>query len=98
MSTTIAAINRGAVHRFLTKPWNELDLKVSIKLAFERLALERENRMLIAMARRQERLLASSGRALPEASTSGAVPAVPPSRSRNVYVIEDEVADPFPRQ
>lgn len=59
IETAIAAINQGEIYRFLTKPWDDTELKVTLHLAFERLDLERENRQLLAMVRRQRDLLSS---------------------------------------
>jgi DNA-binding NtrC family response regulator len=53
MQTAIDAINQGNIYRFLTKPWDDTELKVTVFLAFEQLDLERENRQLLAMVRRQ---------------------------------------------
>ena len=53
MQTAIDAINQGSIYRFLTKPWDDTELKVTLFLAFEQLELERENRRLLAMVRRQ---------------------------------------------
>ena len=53
MQTAIDAINQGNIYRFLTKPWDDTELKVTLFLAFEQLDLERENRSLLAMVRRQ---------------------------------------------
>jgi FixJ family two-component response regulator len=57
MQTAIDAINQGNIYRFLTKPWDDTELKVTLFLAFEQLDLERENRRLLAMVRRQYDLL-----------------------------------------
>jgi DNA-binding NtrC family response regulator len=51
MQTAIDAINQGEIYRFLTKPWDDLELKVCLTLAFEKLDLERENRALLARVR-----------------------------------------------
>ncbi|MEW5738138.1 MAG: response regulator [Myxococcota bacterium] len=51
MQTAIDAINQGEIYRFLTKPWDDLELKVCVTLAFEKLDLERENRALLARVR-----------------------------------------------
>jgi DNA-binding NtrC family response regulator len=59
MQTAVDAINHGEIHRFLTKPWDDLELKVTLYLAFERLDIERENRRLLAMVRRQTALIES---------------------------------------
>ena len=57
MQTAIAAINHGEIYRFLTKPWDDPELKVTLHLAFDQLELERENRKLLAMVRHQQTLL-----------------------------------------
>lgn len=57
MQTAIDAINHGEIYRFLTKPWDDTELKVVFYLAFEQLDLERENRRLLAMVRRQADLI-----------------------------------------
>lgn len=59
IETAIAAINQGEIYRFLTKPWDDAELKVTLFLAFERLDLERENRRLLTMLRHQSDLLRS---------------------------------------
>lgn len=51
MQTAIDAINHGEIYRFLTKPWDDIELKVTVTLAFEKLDLERENRRLLAQVR-----------------------------------------------
>jgi len=53
MQTAIDAINLGAIYRFLTKPWDDADLKITLFLAFEQQDLELENRKLVSMVRRQ---------------------------------------------
>lgn len=53
LETAIAAINQGEIYRFLTKPWDDVDLKVTLHLAIEHLDLERENRRLLDTVRRQ---------------------------------------------
>ena len=42
MQMVIAAINEGAVFRFLTKPWDEDELKLTIYLAVEHVKSQRE--------------------------------------------------------
>lgn len=43
----IEAINRSGVYRFLTKPWNRNDLKITLDNAFETFNLRKENQLLI---------------------------------------------------
>ncbi len=57
MQTAIKAINHGEIYRFLTKPWDDTELKVTVYLAFEALDEQRENRRILAAARRQNDLL-----------------------------------------
>ena len=57
MQIAVDGINHGAIYRFLTKPWDDTELKVMLFLAFEQLDLEGENRRLLLMARRQYELL-----------------------------------------
>jgi DNA-binding NtrC family response regulator len=53
LELAIQAMNNGTIHRFLVKPWDQLDLQVNVRLGFDRLALDRENRHLLAMVKRQ---------------------------------------------
>ncbi len=57
LETAVAAINEGEIYRFLTKPWDPLELQLTVRLGFERLLLERENRRLLATVKRQSDLL-----------------------------------------
>jgi DNA-binding NtrC family response regulator len=65
--TTVAidAINHGEIYRFLTKPWDVNELKVTLFVAFEQQDLERENRRLLTMVRQQTRLLEQVEAAMP---------------------------------
>ncbi|MFZ5471637.1 MAG: response regulator [Myxococcota bacterium] len=66
VETAIKAINQGEIYRFLTKPWDDAELKVTVFLAFEKLDLERQNRRLLAVMRQQQRLLEQFDREHPE--------------------------------
>jgi DNA-binding NtrC family response regulator len=48
----IQAINHGEVYRFVTKPWNDLELKMTLDFAFVHLDAQREQRRVGAMVRR----------------------------------------------
>jgi two-component system, probable response regulator PhcQ len=50
---TIAAINEGEVFRFLTKPWNDAELKVTLKNIFEFITVRRENQVLLDTVNKQ---------------------------------------------
>jgi len=42
--TIIRAVNEGEVYRFLSKPWNNTMIRVTVYFAFEAIQLEEENR------------------------------------------------------
>lgn len=42
----MGAVNEGAVYKFITKPWNDDDLRLTLSLALEQYDLLRENRTL----------------------------------------------------
>lgn len=48
VSAIIDAINSGKVYRYITKPWNKDELKVTIDNAFEALSLKKNNQKLVA--------------------------------------------------
>ncbi len=53
----IEAINKGEVYRFLTKPWNDDDLRLTIRLALRHRELEKKFRALVTMLGEQEEVL-----------------------------------------
>lgn len=57
IEATMRAVNNGEIYRFFTKPWNSLELKLSIKSGIERYDLEDENRRLLKVVRRQSQEL-----------------------------------------
>lgn len=48
VSAIIEAINSGKVYRYITKPWNKDELKVTIDNALEALSLKKNNQQLVA--------------------------------------------------
>ena len=54
---TIEAINRGEIFRFLLKPWNDEELKMTLHIAFEYHDLLSENKRLAATVKKQSSLL-----------------------------------------
>jgi two-component system, probable response regulator PhcQ len=58
LETAIKAINEGRIYRFLTKPWNDVDLAVTLRQALEHRTLVMENRRLNTENQRQEKILA----------------------------------------
>lgn len=55
MQTAIDAINHGEIYRFLTKPWDNVELTTTLFFALQQLDLERENRRVLAIARHRMR-------------------------------------------
>ncbi|MBI5527880.1 MAG: response regulator [Deltaproteobacteria bacterium] len=53
----VSAINDGEIYRFLLKPWDDMDLKILLKNAFEKIELERENRLLLMTVKKQSEVL-----------------------------------------
>ncbi|WP_049824381.1 response regulator [Desulfurivibrio alkaliphilus] len=53
IDSIMAAVNEGAVYKFITKPWNDEDLRLTVRLAREQYSLRRENRELKMLAERQ---------------------------------------------
>ncbi|HZX30768.1 MAG TPA: HD domain-containing phosphohydrolase [Rhodocyclaceae bacterium] len=53
MTSTIAAINRGEIFRYISKPWDDPDVLLVVKSALERKELEREKARLEALTIRQ---------------------------------------------
>jgi DNA-binding NtrC family response regulator len=48
------AVNSGEIYRFFSKPWDDIELKLSIRSAIEKYNLEEENRRLLKTVKRQE--------------------------------------------
>ncbi len=57
MQTTISAINNGEVYRFLTKPWNDEDLKITILKALEYADLKKRSEEMSKVIWRKNREL-----------------------------------------
>jgi response regulator RpfG family c-di-GMP phosphodiesterase len=53
IDATIGAINRGEIHRYIGKPWDEGELLLIVRQALERKSLEYHKRRLEALARKQ---------------------------------------------
>jgi response regulator RpfG family c-di-GMP phosphodiesterase len=57
ISSTIAAINHGEIHRYIAKPWDDQELLLSLSDSLKRLQLERENRRYAALVQQQNEQL-----------------------------------------
>lgn len=53
IQSILDAINRGEIYRYITKPWDDNDILLTVRLALERQALEREKKRLEALTRSQ---------------------------------------------
>lgn len=58
MEAVIQAVNKGEIHRYLTKPWNDDDLLLHVRQSLEYYELIYENRRLTALTIKQNRELA----------------------------------------
>jgi response regulator RpfG family c-di-GMP phosphodiesterase len=58
VSSTIDAINRGEIFRYVSKPWDDDQLKLTIRDALETSRLRNENARLLALTRAQNEELA----------------------------------------
>lgn len=53
VESAMRAINSGEIYRYLTKPWDDNDLCLTVRSAFEKYDLEAENRRLLQTVKRQ---------------------------------------------
>lgn len=53
INAVIDAINRGGIYRYITKPWDDNDIVLTVRQALERQAIEQENKHLVALTQRQ---------------------------------------------
>lgn len=53
IGSTIDAINKGQIYRYISKPWEDNDITISVRQALERRALEQEKERLKALTLRQ---------------------------------------------
>ena len=56
-NTIMEAVNAGQIYRFLAKPWNDEDLKLTIRQCLEQYALTEHNRLLTEQIREQNKTL-----------------------------------------
>lgn len=53
ISSTINAINRGEIYRYISKPWDDNEIVMTVRDALERNRLEQENLRLLALTQSQ---------------------------------------------
>jgi len=66
VSSTIAAINRGEIYRYIAKPWNDDDIILTVRDALERKQLKVEKQRLEALTLRQNEELRELNASLEE--------------------------------
>ncbi|MDH3212651.1 MAG: response regulator [Myxococcales bacterium] len=66
MGVAVEAINRGEIYRLITKPWNEDELRATLRQAFDHQALKSEIRRLNQVTREQNFRLQDMNRNLEE--------------------------------
>ncbi len=54
VNSIMGAVKEGAVYKFITKPWNDEDLRLTVSLALQQYVLMHENRNLKELARQQQ--------------------------------------------
>lgn len=53
IQSIMGAVNEGAVYKFITKPWNDEDLRLTVSIALQQYVLLRENAKLKEIAKKQ---------------------------------------------
>jgi len=53
IGSTIAAINRGEIYRYIAKPWDDNEILLTVREALEHRRLKSENERLLALSQRQ---------------------------------------------
>ncbi len=66
IDAAVAAINLGHVYRFIRKPWDDAELKLTVRNAFRRHSLAEENRKLLALTQEQNAKLSALNQDLEE--------------------------------
>ena len=54
VNSVMGAVKEGAVYKFVTKPWNDEDLRLTVSLALQQYVLMQENRNLMELTRSQQ--------------------------------------------
>ena len=54
VQAVMGAVNEGAVYKFITKPWNDEDLRLSVSLALQQYVLVKENKILKEITKKQQ--------------------------------------------
>ena len=64
MDAIVDAVNKGEIHRYLTKPWNDDDLLLQVRQGLEQYELVLENRRLLVLTNKQNKELSELNKGL----------------------------------
>jgi response regulator RpfG family c-di-GMP phosphodiesterase len=64
LEAVVAAVNRGEIHRFFSKPWNDEELLAAVRESLKQFELIQENRRLRELTQRQNQELSELNRQL----------------------------------
>ncbi|MBU0503801.1 MAG: response regulator [Candidatus Omnitrophota bacterium] len=84
LESVIHAINKGQVYRFITKPWDNEEVKIIVKQALDFYDVLKDNRSLLRIARQQAELLKSVKQKYPDISQAE-------FDKSSLYIIEEKV-------
>jgi type II secretory ATPase GspE/PulE/Tfp pilus assembly ATPase PilB-like protein/FixJ family two-component response regulator len=68
VQSVMGAVNEGAVYKFITKPWNDEDFRLTVSLALQQYVLIKENRKLKEVNKKQQEKIKSYARRVAESS------------------------------
>ncbi|MBU0549156.1 MAG: response regulator [Candidatus Omnitrophica bacterium] len=87
LDSAIEAINKGQVYRYIPKPWENEELKLIVKQAFDYYDVMKDNRVLLRLARKQAQVLIEMQKKYPQVSRADI-------NKTGLYIIdEQEVSD-----
>ena len=87
LDMAMRAINEGAIYRFLTKPWDNNDLLIAIRLGLRHYEIEAENRRLLALVRKHRGVLSDIEAANPGMTGLKKTP------DGKILIDDDDIAD-----
>lgn len=86
VQSIMGAVNEGAVYKFITKPWNDEDLRLTVSLALQQYALLQENKKLKEINRNQsEKIKTYASRVADSSGILGAILEKTQTLSRDVF-------------
>jgi two-component system probable response regulator PhcQ len=84
LESAIHSINKGQVYRFITKPWDNEEIKIIVKQALDFYDVLKDNRALLRIARQQADLLKSVKQKYPDISQAE-------FDKSSLYIIEEKM-------